>query len=310
MRVWQKVAGPLLVLAASCSDGGGSGPPTVPQGAGGGSGAGGSGGAAGSSGAAGTGASGGSSTGGSGGSGGSSCVGTFQVTGALAGSAVQGELGRTPAVERIGGPDWSTLIVFKAGGALVIQGTGAASDGDTVVGKAYFGAPAKSFLNGKHFVVGQASLTYGDLTKPVKLSGLSLVGACPGSALAGSLTLCVNSVDCPKNFVIKGSLDTYAVNEVHDAAGHLYILGTAFLRSEDGGFAAHDGVMGGTGTGFLRWPATGAKADTVLCYESGTFPPDPGAGVKLAIGSLTQIGKVGDAKATAGELTLVEKKCP
>lgn len=281
----------------------------MPQGAGGFVHTGGSGGAAGASGGGGT--AGSAGTGGSaggGGSGGGPCSGVLHVTGTLAGSNVVGELGQPMGHEQM--PlSWVVRVGIEGGGGLVIEGAGSVKQGDSVVGKAYLGTPVKSVLGGKHLVAAQAALTFGDLTKPIKLSGLSSVGSCPGSALPGSLTLCAGSANCKGKFQISGSLDTYPVSEAHEPSSHGHSGDFAQLASQDGGFAFHQGSPGGSGTGFFRWPATGAKAGVVLCHNAGTLQSGSGLGIELTIGSLTELGKVTDAKPLAGELTLVEK-CP
>lgn len=204
---------------------------------------------------------------------------------------------------------WTVRIAIAGGGGLVVEGTGAVKEGDSVVGKAYLGTPLTSVLNGKHYVAAQASLTFGDLTKPIKLTGLSHVGSCPGSALAGSLTLCANSASCKDKFQIKGSLDTFPVSELHDPSSHAHASGVAQMSSQDGGYAVHYETIAGSGTGFFRWPATGAKAGVVLCHNAGTIQPGGSLGMELTLGSLTELGKVTDAKPVSGELTLVKKPC-
>lgn len=292
----------LWLALVSCSDSKrGVGPPGVGTGGVGG-------GAAGAAGA--------SSAGG--GAGRAACTG-FQVTGSLDGAAVDTTLVSGASVDSgWNGTDCEYRILLEHGGLLSLAGSAAAppSAGDPVSGSGYLATPTDSELGGVHLTAGLATFAYLESSEPITLANLARVGSCPGTAIAGSLTVCVadtfaGTTACGGNEVqVTGTLDGSAIDQSFVSSSGFWLEGAAGSTvprvarvglDSDGALWLHD--FGGTLSGHFAFPTASPQLGQVLCVGNASVTETNDAR-EVTLSSLSRGGTLpGDAVSGTLELT-------
>lgn len=257
------------------------------------------GGTGGQAGASGSGA-GGASGSGSGGAAGSACAElSLNVEGELAGTSVDGLLGAYR-----GHSDLVTRqLDFLLGGGIAMWDLPNHQEGDTISGPAWLSAPVELELNGAQLLADTATVTVGS-QPPIHFEGLHTLGNCPGTPVAGSLTL----VD-PDAFgelgTISGTLDGTSVELSTD-------LGFTYFGGDDGArvymsFEDH-GTLFAVGSptsmaGALILPSTSAEADSVICFGKATLTGDVFSDQTLVLEELSRTDEKWPGIAVEGELT-------
>jgi hypothetical protein len=201
--------------------------------------------------------------------GGSGCtINEWSITGSFEGEALDAKAIGHGAAYLYG---W-TQTVYLEGGLVRTWGEETFEEGDAVTTEGVFLAPPGSIAAGKVLFSKSARVTFLEPLDPVHLEQLNSVGTCPGSPVAGSLSICfANGIqgECPDSAT--GSLDgrdvSYAVKGKSSGSSST----PEFQQSAQAGLET-DGfvvVQGGESmSGLLVLPSTDDDPLSAYCVGS------------------------------------------
>lgn len=256
-----------------------------------------------------------SGTGGSGGS--SSASGTSTGTGPSGPLCAMGKVGLQGSLD---GDDldrsypWTVSALsattfqsfFKTHGDLFLFGEAAFSDGATGAATGILRFPMEGPSGGTVFCAGAgSSLTLGGADDHFELASLALLGACPGTPVAGEVTACLGANGCIPGHTFVGDLDGVSFNWSSNVVGWSGAFDVFQVRTDNGAILAIDIAQDTVIGGLLVMPPDGPDAHAVYCIGSGSLTPggpQPN-GIAISLQGLSRLGTCADASAVEGAVS-------